>query len=131
MRGYVTNIENDTLENEDFRRVLYTGKNLQLVLMSLRGKEEIGEEVHELDQFIRVEAGQGIAILDGVAHRLSDGSVVVIPAGTRHNIINASDTEDLKLYTLYGPPEHRDGTIHRTKSDALTNEEHFDGTTTE
>jgi mannose-6-phosphate isomerase-like protein (cupin superfamily) len=131
MRGYVTNIENDTLENEDFRRVLYTGKNLQLVLMSLRGKEEIGEEVHELDQFIRVEAGQGIAILDGVAHRLSDGSVVVIPAGTRHNVINASDTEELKLYTLYGPPEHRDGTIHRTKNDALMNEEHFDGITTE
>ena len=131
MRGYVTNIENDTLENEDFRRVLYTAKNMQLVLMSLRGKEEIGEEVHELDQFIRVEAGQGIAILDGVAHRLSDGSAVVIPAGTRHNVINASDTEELKLYTLYGPPEHRDGTIHRTKNDALANEEHFDGKTTE
>jgi mannose-6-phosphate isomerase-like protein (cupin superfamily) len=131
MRGYVTNIENDTLENEDFRRVLYTAKNVQLVLMSLRGKEEIGEEVHELDQFIRVEAGQGIAILDGVAHRLSDGSAVVIPAGTRHNVINASDTEELKLYTLYGPPEHRDGTIHSTKNDALMNEEHFDGNTTE
>jgi mannose-6-phosphate isomerase-like protein (cupin superfamily) len=131
MRGYVTNIENDSLENEDFRRVLYTAKNVQLVLMSLRGKEEIGEEVHELDQFIRVEAGQGIAILDGVAHRLSDGSAVVIPAGTRHNVINASDTEELKLYTLYGPPEHRDGTIHRTKNDALANEEHFDGKTTE
>ncbi|HKP81100.1 MAG TPA: cupin domain-containing protein [Pyrinomonadaceae bacterium] len=131
MRGYVTNIENDTLENEDFRRVLYTAKNVQLVLMSLRGKEEIGEEVHELDQFIRVEAGQGIAILDGVAHRLSDGSAVVIPAGTRHNVINASDTEELKLYTLYAPPEHRDGTIHHTKNDALTNEEHFDGNTTE
>jgi mannose-6-phosphate isomerase-like protein (cupin superfamily) len=131
MRGYVTNIENDTLENEDFRRVLYTAKNVQLVLMSLRGKEEIGEEVHELDQLIRVEAGQGIAILDGVAHRLLDGSVVVIPAGTRHNVINASDTEELKLYTLYGPPEHRDGTIHSTKNDALMNEEHFDGNTTE
>ena len=131
MRGYVTNIENDSLENEDFRRVLYTAKNMQLVLMSLRGKEEIGEEVHELDQFIRVEAGEGIAILDGVAHRLSDGSAVVIPAGTRHNVVNASDTEELKLYTLYAPPEHRDGTIHRTKNDALTNEEHFDGTTTE
>jgi mannose-6-phosphate isomerase-like protein (cupin superfamily) len=131
MRGYVTDIESDTLENEDFRRVLYTAKNMQLVLMSLRGKEEIGEEVHELDQFIRVEAGQGIAILDGAAHRLSDGSAVIIPAGTRHNVINASDTEDLKLYTLYGPPEHRDGTIHRTKSDALANEEHFDGKTTE
>ena len=131
MRGYVTDIESDTLENEDFRRVLYTAKNMQLVLMSLRGKEEIGEEVHELDQFIRVEAGQGIAILDGVAHRLSDGSAVVIPAGTRHNVINASDTEALKLYTIYAPPEHRDGTIHHTRSDALENEEHFDGTTTE
>ena len=131
MRGYVTNIESDSLENDDFRRVLYTAKNMQLVLMSLRGKEEIGEEVHELDQFIRVEAGQGIAILDGAAHRLSDGSAVIIPAGTKHNVINASDTEELKLYTLYGPPEHRDGTIHPTKNDALMNEEHFDGTTTE
>ncbi|MFY9553485.1 MAG: cupin domain-containing protein [Blastocatellia bacterium] len=131
MRGYVTNIERDTLDNKDFRRVLYTAKNTQLVLMSLRGKEEIGEEIHTLDQFIRVEAGQGTAILDGVKHQLSDGFAVVIPAGTKHNVINDSDTEELKLYTLYSPPEHRDGTIHRTKSDALSHEEHFDGKTSE
>jgi mannose-6-phosphate isomerase-like protein (cupin superfamily) len=131
MKGFVTNIEEDTLENEDFRRVLYTAKNTQLVLMSLRANEEIGEEIHELDQFIRIEAGQGLAVLDGVAHRLSDGSAVVIPAGTKHNVINVSDTEALKLYTLYSPPEHRDGTVHKTRSDALEHEEHFDGKTTE
>lgn len=131
MKGYVTNIEEDALENTDFRRVLYTAKHTQLVLMSLRGNEEIGEEIHELDQFIRVEAGQGLAVLDGVAHRLSDGSAVVIPAGTRHNVINVSDTDELKLYTLYSPPEHRDGTVHITKSDAIEHEEHFDGKTTE
>ena len=131
MKGYVTNIEDDTLENTDFRRVLYTAKHTQLVLMSLRGNEEIGEEIHELDQFIRVEAGQGLAVLDGVAHRLSDGSAVVIPAGTRHNVINVSDTDELKLYTLYSPPEHRDGTVHTSKSDAIEHEEHFDGKTTE
>lgn len=131
MKGFVTNIEEDTLENQDFRRVLYTAKNSQLVLMSLRANEEIGEEVHELDQFIRIEAGQGLAVLDGVAHRLSDGSAVVIPAGTKHNVINVSDTEELKLYTLYSPPEHRDGTVHKTKSDAIEHEEHFDGKTTE
>jgi mannose-6-phosphate isomerase-like protein (cupin superfamily) len=130
MKGYITNIEEDTLKNEDFRRVLYTAKNSQLVLMSLRPKEEIGEEVHELDQFIRVEAGNGLAILDGVEHRVADGSAVVIPAGTKHNVVN-SGTEELKLYTIYSPPEHRDGTIHRTKNDALSHEEHFDGKTSE
>jgi mannose-6-phosphate isomerase-like protein (cupin superfamily) len=131
MKGYITNIENDTLENRDFRRVLYTAKNSQLVLMSLRPKEEIGEETHSLDQFIRVEAGHGVARLDGVEHRISDGTAVVIPAGTKHNIINVSDADDLKLYTLYSPPEHRDGTIHKTKAEALAHEEHFDGKTTE
>lgn len=131
MRGYVTNIENDTLENQDFRRVLYTTKNTQLVLMNLRANEEIGEEIHDLDQFIRIEAGQGLALIDGGAHRLSDGSAVIIPAGTKHNVINVSDTEELKLYTLYSPPEHRDGTVHKTKSDAIEHEEHFDGKTSE
>ena len=131
MRGYVTDIENDTLKNQDFRRVLYTGKNSQLVLMSLRPKEEIGEETHTLDQFIRVEAGDGVAILDGVKHQISDGTAVVIPAGTKHNVVNASETEEMKLYTLYSPPEHRDGTIHKTKAHALAHEEHFDGKTTE
>jgi mannose-6-phosphate isomerase-like protein (cupin superfamily) len=131
MKGYVTDIETDTLENQDFRRVLYTGKNSQLVLMSLPPKEEIGEETHTLDQFIRVEAGDGVAILDGVKHPISDGSAIVIPAGTKHNVINNSDTEELKLYTVYSPPEHCDGTIHKTKADALAHEEHFDGKTTE
>lgn len=131
MKGYVTNIEEDTLKNEDFRRVLYTGKNSQLVLMNLRAKEEIGEEIHELDQFIRVEAGRGTAILDGVTHDLLDGTAIVIPAGMKHNIVNSSDTEELKLYTVYSPPEHRDGTVHATKQEALTHEEHFDGKTTE
>jgi mannose-6-phosphate isomerase-like protein (cupin superfamily) len=110
---------------------LYTGKNTQLVLMSLRPEEEIGEETHTLDQFIRVEAGRGVAILDGVKHEISDGAAVVIPAGTKHNVVNESATEDLKLYTLYSPPEHRDGTIQQTKADALAHEEHFDGRTTE
>ena len=131
MKGYVTNIEEDTLSNKDFRRVLYTAKHTQLVLMSLRPKEEIGEEIHTLDQFIRVEAGHGVAILNGVEHRLSDGLAVVIPAGTKHNVINGSPDEEMKLYTLYSPPEHRDGTIHRTREDALAKEEHFDGKTTE
>ena len=130
MRGYVTNIGNDTLENNYFRRVLYTAKSTRLVLMSLRPKEDIGEETHTLDQFFRVEAGDGFAILDDVKHQISDGPAVVIPAGTKHNVINGSDTEDLKLYTLYSPPEHPDG-IHKTKADALTHEEHFDGKTTE
>ncbi len=130
MKGYVTNIEQDSLSNKDFRRVLYTAKNTQLVLMSIRPNEDIGEEIHSLDQFIRVEAGHGVVILDGVEHRISDGSAVVIPAGTKHNVVNDSD-EDLKLYTLYSPPEHRDGTIHQTKNDALDHEEHFDGKTTE
>jgi mannose-6-phosphate isomerase-like protein (cupin superfamily) len=131
MKGYVTDIENDTLANQDFRRVLYTGKNSQLVLMSLRPKEEIGEETHTLDQFIRVESGHGVAILDSVKHQISDGTAVVIPAGTKHNVVNDSDVEELKLYTLYSPPEHRDQTIHKTKADALKHEEHFDGKTTE
>jgi mannose-6-phosphate isomerase-like protein (cupin superfamily) len=131
MKGYITNIEDDTLQNQDFRRVLYTGRNSQLVLMSLQPKEEIGAEIHTLDQFIRVEAGEGVAILDGVRHQISDGTAVVVPAGTKHNIINDSETDELKLYTLYSPPEHRDGTIHKTKADALAHEEHFDGKTTE
>jgi mannose-6-phosphate isomerase-like protein (cupin superfamily) len=131
MKGYVTNIEDDTLKNKDFRRVLYTGKNSQLVLMNLRPKGEIGEEFHAPDQFIRVEAGKGVAILDGVEHQLSDGTAVVIPAGTKHNVIDDSHSAELKLYTLYSPPEHRDKTVHKTKADALSHEDHFDGKTTE
>ena len=118
MVGYVTNIESDTLENEDYRRVLFTGRNTQLVLMTLRPGEEIGLETHEEhDQFIRVEAGTGSAILNGEKHALEDGVAVVIPAGTEHNVINTSKSEPLRLYTLYSPPEHPDGTVHRTKAD--------------
>lgn len=118
MVGYVTNIETDTLENEDYRRVLFTGRNTQLVLMTLRPGEEIGRETHEEhDQFIRVESGTGSVILNGEKHALEDGVAVVIPAGTEHNVINTSKSEPLRLYTLYSPPEHPDGTVHRTKAD--------------
>ncbi|MBP9686640.1 MAG: cupin domain-containing protein [Candidatus Doudnabacteria bacterium] len=131
MHGYIANIEQLSLENTNFRRVLYTAKNLQLVLMSLLPGEDIGEEVHELDQFIRVEAGEGQAVLDGVTHELTDGVSVLVPAGTLHNIINTSPEHALKLYTLYGPPEHKDGVVRETKADAEASEEHFDGKTTE
>lgn len=130
MKGYVVNIEKATKENDNFRKVLYTAKNSQLVLMTLRPGEDIGEEVHTLDQFIRVEEGEGKAVLDDVEHKIEDGSAVVIPAGTKHNIINTSDSE-MKLYTIYSPPEHRDGVIHVTKDDAIADDEHFDDKTTE
>jgi mannose-6-phosphate isomerase-like protein (cupin superfamily) len=119
MSGYVTNIEKKTLENDNFREVLFTGPQSQLVVMSLRAGEEIGLETHhDRDQFIRVEAGTGKAILNGEEYKLSDGSAVVIPAGTEHNIVNSSSSEELKLYTLYSPPEHPDGTIHKNKAEA-------------
>lgn len=118
MSYYITNIEKDTLENENFRKVLFTSKFSQLVLMSLNPGEEIGQEVHELDQFIRVESGSGTADLNDVKFPVEDGSAIVIPAGTKHNLINGSQTEPLKLYTIYSPPEHRDGTIHKTKAEA-------------
>ncbi len=131
-KGYIENIEKSTLENDNFRKVLYTAQNMQLVVMSLEPGEDIGEEVHDLDQFIRCEAGQGKAVLNGEEHEISDGFVVIVPAGASHNIINTSATEPLKLYTVYAPPEHKDGTIHQTKSEALSDEEdHFDGVTTE
>lgn len=118
MKGYVTNIERDTLGNDDYRRVLFTGENLQLVLMTLQPGEEIGLEVHEdHDQFIRIEGGSGEALLDGAKHTLSDGMIVLIPAGVEHNVVNTSSGEPLRLYTLYSPPEHKDGTVHRTKSE--------------
>jgi mannose-6-phosphate isomerase-like protein (cupin superfamily) len=116
--GYVTNIEQDTRANEDYRRVVFTGRNAQLVLMTLRPGEEIGREVHNgHDQFIRVEAGRGLAVLAGKEHALSDGVAVVIPAGVEHNVINTSADSPLRLYTLYSPPEHPEGTVHRTKRD--------------
>jgi mannose-6-phosphate isomerase-like protein (cupin superfamily) len=127
MNGYVVNLEKVTAENDKFRQVLYTAKHSQLVLMSLEPRQDIGEEVHELDQFIRVEKGDGKAVLDGVEHILADGYAVVIPAGTRHNIINTSDADKMKLYTLYSPPNHRDGVIHETKEEAEADDEHFDG----
>lgn len=131
MKGYVVDIEKATKENKNFRKVLYTAKNSQLVVMSLKPGEEIGEEVHELDQFIRIEKGKGKAILDDVEHKIKDDYAIVIPAGTKHNIINTSKDDEMKLYTIYSPPEHRDGVIHKTKADAMADDEHFDGKTTE
>lgn len=131
MKGYITNIEQSAIDNTDFRRVLYTSKHSQLVLMSLAPGEDIGAEVHDLDQFLRVEAGEGKAILDGAEHAVAAGSAIVVPAGADHNVINTSETEHLKLYTVYSPPEHKDGTVHATKADALADDEHFDGVTTE
>lgn len=128
MKGYITNIEEATITNSDYRRVLYTAKNSQLVLMNLQPGEEIGVETHDLDQFIRIEQGHAKAILDGVDHELKSDFAVIIPAGTEHNVINIGD-EELKLYTIYSPPEHRDGTVHPTKSNEV--EEHFDQKTTE
>lgn len=119
MNGYIANIEEESLKNTYFREVLYTGQHSQLVVMSLKPNEDIGMEVHPIvDQFIRVESGSGKAILNGEEHDLGDGSALVIPAGTEHNIINTSDEEPLKLYTVYSPPHHKDGTIHKTKEEA-------------
>ena len=119
MAGFSTNIETETLDNDNFRRVLYTAPHSQLVVMTLQPGEEIGLETHgDGDQFIRVEAGQGEAVLDGERHALSDGAAVVIPAGTEHNVVNTSATEPLRLYTVYSPPEHPDGTVHQTKQEA-------------
>lgn len=118
MDGYVTNIERDTIANDDYRRVLYTGSHTQLVLMTLQPGDEIGEETHEEhDQFIRVETGAGVAVLSGERYALTDGSAVVIPAGVRHNVVNESHDAPLRLYTLYSPPEHPDGTVQHTKAD--------------
>jgi len=130
MKGFVKNIEQIATKNEDFRQVLYTAKNCQLVIMALKPKEEIGMEVHKLDQFFRVEEGTGEAVLDGVHTAISAGFAVLVPAGTNHNIINSGSTS-LKLYTLYAPPNHKDGVIRHTRVEAEKNEEHFDGKTTE
>ncbi len=129
MKGYVADIEKLTLENDNFRKVLYTGKNLQLVLMTIQSGDDIGSEVHEThDQFFRVEAGEGEVVIDGNTTKIKDDDVVIVPAGAEHNVINTG-SEPLKLYTIYGPPEHMDGVLHPTKADAV--EEHFDGKTTE
>ncbi len=123
MSGYIVDIEEKTKQNEYFREVLFTAPHSQLVVMSLKPKEEIGEEVHTVDQFLRIEAGAGKAVLDGEEFVIKEGSAIVVPAGVRHNFINTSDTEDLKLYTLYSPSEHRDKTIHKTKDEALSDKE--------
>ena len=130
MKGYIENIEQATLENENFRKVVYTAKNSQVVLMSIAPGEEIGEEVHHVDQFLRFEVGSGKIVLDGVESKVEDGFAVVVPAGAKHNVINTGD-EPLKLYTIYSPPEHKDGEVHKTKKEAETKEVHFDGVTTE
>jgi mannose-6-phosphate isomerase-like protein (cupin superfamily) len=131
MKGFVDNIEDLTNDNSDFRRVLYTAKRIQLVLMALRPGEEIGEEVHhDRDQFFRFEKGKGEIWIDGVMTKVEDDVAMIVPAGARHNVKNTGD-KPLKLYTLYAPPEHIDGTVHATKSDASASKEHFDGKTTE
>jgi mannose-6-phosphate isomerase-like protein (cupin superfamily) len=130
MKGYVQDIESIATVNKDFRRVLYTARHCQLVVMSLEPREDIGAEVHMLDQFFRVEAGQGEAELDGVRTAIRAGFAVIVPAGARHNIINTG-AEPLRLCTLYAPPNHRDGVVHPTRADAQADTEHFDGKTSE
>lgn len=123
MAGFVTNIEERTVQNDNFRRVIFTASHCQLVLMSLLPGEEIGSEVHDnVDQFFRIESGQGKVVIAGEETVITDGFAIVIPAGTEHNIINASTNQPLKLYTIYSPPEHRDGVIHKTKQEALADE---------
>jgi len=130
MEGFVQDIEALAVRNEEFRRVLYTAKHCQLVIMALKPKEEIGAEVHKLDQFFRVEEGTGEAVLDGMRTPIRAGFAVVVPARVNHNIINTGSVA-LKLYTLYAPPNHRDGVVHHTRADAEADNEHFDGMTTE
>lgn len=132
MKGYVVNIEQETLENTNYRRVLYTGRHSQLVLMSLRPGEEIGREVHpENDQFFRFEKGVGKVIIDGNEYEVSDGTAVVVPAGAEHNVINTSDSEFLKLYTIYSPPHHKDKIVRGTKEEAEIEDAPFDGVISE
>ena len=123
MKGFVKDIEGLAVKNNEFRRVLYTAKHCQLVVMALKPKEEIGAEVHKLDQFFRVEEGTGEAVLDGVQTAIRAGFAVVVPAGAKHNIINTSSEKKLKLYTVYSPAHHKDRTIHKTKKDALKDKE--------
>jgi mannose-6-phosphate isomerase-like protein (cupin superfamily) len=131
-KGYKENIEKLTKENKNFRKVLYTGKYMQMVLMSLRVGEEIGLEVHEEnDQFFRFESGEGRVFIDGISYDVKDDDVVIVPAGSEHNVINMSNKEDLKLYTIYAPSHHKDGIVRVTREEAMANEEDFDGVTTE
>lgn len=132
MKGFNSNIETSTLENENYRKVLYTGKHSQLVLMSLKPLEEIGMEVHpDNDQFFRFEKGKGKCIIDGNEYEVTDGSAIIVPSGAQHNIINVSDTDNLKLYTIYSPAHHKDGIVRKTKVEAEADGPEFDGITTE
>lgn len=132
MKGYNANIEKLTLENSNFRQVLYTGKHSQLVAMSLLPNEEIGMEVHEdNDQFFRFEQGEGKVLIDGNEYTVKDGDVIIVPSGAEHNVINTSSIESLKMYTIYSPAHHRDGVVHSTKAEAEADDEEFDGVTTE
>jgi mannose-6-phosphate isomerase-like protein (cupin superfamily) len=132
MKGFHANIEKDTLENQNFRKVLYTGAHSQLVLMSLKPGEEIGSEIHaENDQFFRFEQGKGKVQIDDTEYMVEDGSAIIVPSGARHNVINVSETEDLRLYTIYSPAHHKDGIVRTTKEEAEANEEDFDGITSE
>lgn len=130
MKGFIGNIEQLSEAGQNFRQVLYTAKHSQLVIMSLKPGEDIGEEVHDVDQFFRIEAGHGKAVLDGVEHAIADGFAIVVPAGAKHNIINSADSE-MKLYTIYSPANHRDGVVHASKEQGESDEEAFDGKTTE
>ncbi len=132
MRGFAINIEKNTLENGNYRKVLYTSKHSQLVLMSLKPGEEIGMETHpDNDQFFRFEKGKGKCVIDGNEYEVADGAAVIVPAGAKHNVINSSDSEELKLYTIYSPAHHKDGIVRETKEEAEANEAEFDGVTTE
>lgn len=131
-KGFSADLEAETRKNTDFRRVLYTGKYSQLVLMRLRPGEDIGMETHDdVDQFFRFEEGEGVVVIDDTRHAVKDGSGVIVPSGAKHNVTNTSKTADLKLYTIYSPPEHQDKVVRKTKQEALAKEEHFDGKPTE
>ena len=132
MKGFKTNIEKETLQNSNFRKVLYTAPHLQLVLMSLKPGEEIGEEIHaENDQFFRFESGKGKCIIDGNEYQVEDGDSIIVPKGAKHNVINVDSNADLKIYTIYAPPHHKDGILRATKEEAESNKEEFDGISTE
>lgn len=132
MKGFHSKIEQDTLNNTNFRKVVYTAKHCQLVLMSLEPREEIGTETHaDNDQFLRFEGGEGKCFIDGNEYQVSDGFAIIVPAGAEHNVVNVSETERLKIYTIYSPPHHKDGIVRRTKKEAEEIEEEFDGQTTE
>ena len=132
MKGFKTNIEKETTNNRNFRKVLYSGNHLQLVLMSLKAGEEIGEETHKgIDQFFRVESGSGKCVIDGNEYAVKDGDVVIVPSGAKHNVINTDSKEALQLYTIYAPPHHKDGIVRTTKEEAEKHDAEFDGKTTE